>query len=112
MVFLFKDIYLYMTVIEEKLERIKELKQMSPVIQKMLGNVTNNEIIVFDFVVDYSNYRVPKITLLFGFSGEILRKYNGDGSYIIDEHLDSIKNVLSIAGFPELTDRTVRWTWI
>jgi len=88
-----------------------ELNKMRPLIVKMLKHVTKGEISDFDFIIDYLSHNRgdPKVTMLFAISAKVKKQYDGDTDKIIMNHLDNINDVISTAGFPELTKRSIRF---
>jgi hypothetical protein len=47
--------------------------------------------------------------MLFAISAKVKKQYDGDTDKIIMNHLDNINDVISTAGFPELTKRSIRF---
>jgi hypothetical protein len=90
---------------------LDDLQKSRPVIVKMLQKVTDGEINDFDFIVDFLSHNRggAKVTFLFGIPGRVKKDYEGNTDEIIDKHLDSIYSVLSTAGFPEVTKRSISY---
>ena len=81
-------------------------------ISKMIRTITDGEIIDFDFIFDHLTMggRPSIVTIMLGVPGKVKKKYGGNMNEIIDKHEDTIRQVISSFGFPELFTRSIRWT--
>lgn len=80
-------------------------------ISKMIKSETNGEIIDWDFIVDHLTMggRPSIVTFLLAVPAKVKRGYDFDMDELLDKHEDTIRQVISVAGFPELFSRTIRY---
>lgn len=86
---------------------IDDLQKNRDIISKMISQETDNEITDFDFIVDYVSTGRPIITFLLGVPAKIKREYEFDMDELLDKHTDTIRQVISIVGFPEIFKKTI-----
>lgn len=78
-------------------------------IAKMLDIVTNGEIVDIDFIIDHLSTGRPIITIMVAVPGKVKKEYNMDMDLLLNKHEDSIRQVISSFGFPQMFSRTVRY---
>lgn len=86
-----------------------DLQKSRDLISNMLVKETDGEIIDFDFLVDYMSRGRPIITLIFSVPAKIKRKYHFNMDALLDNHLESIQNVISAVGFSEIFSKTIKY---
>lgn len=81
-------------------------------ISKMIEISTDGEINDFDFIVDHLTMggRPSRVHIMLGVPGKVKKEYNGDMNALLDKHQETIRQVVSSFGFPELFSRTIRWS--
>lgn len=80
-------------------------------ISRMIEISTNGEINDFDFIIDHLTMgRRPSIvTIMLGVPGRVKKEYDGDMNSLLNKHEDTIRQVVSSFGFPQLFSRTIRY---
>ena len=78
-------------------------------ISKAINDATKGEIIDFDFIIDHLSGRRPLITIMLAIPAKIKRKYDFDTDLILDKHTETIRQIISVFGFPELFSRSIRY---
>ena len=80
-------------------------------ISKMIKSETNGEITDWDFIIDHLTMggRPSIITFLLGVPAKVKREYDFDMDELLDKHEDTIRQVISVAGFPEVFNRTIHY---
>lgn len=80
-------------------------------ISRMIEISTNGEINDFDFMVDHLTMggRPSRVTIMLGVPGKVKKEYDGDMNALMDKHQETVRQVVSSFGFPELFTRTIRW---
>lgn len=86
-----------------------DLQRDRKVIAKLLSSATDGEISDFDFIIDYVSSSRPIITILLGVPAKVKREYDFDMDNFLDTHMETIRQVLSFAGYPNLFSRTVSY---
>lgn len=88
-----------------------DLQKYREEISQMLKQSTNGEISDFDFIIDHLTMGGgPSIvTIMLGVPAKVKREYDFDMNKLLDTHEDTIRWVISTAGFPELFSRTIRY---
>lgn len=76
-------------------------------ISRMLRKATRGEINDFDFIVDYVSTGRPIVRFMFAVPGKIKKQYDGDMIKLLDNHDETIKSVISAAGYPEIFSRSI-----
>ena len=80
-------------------------------ISKMIEIETDGEITDWDFMVDHLTMggRLSIVTIILSVPTKVKRQYDFDMDELLDKHEDTIRQVISVAGFPELFRRTIRY---
>lgn len=78
-------------------------------ISKAINDATEGEIVDFDFIIDHLSGRRPLITIMLAIPAKIKRKYDFDMDLLLDKHTETIRQIISVFGFPELFSRSVRY---
>ena len=80
-------------------------------ISRMIELTTNGEINDFDFIIDHLTMggRPSIVTIMLGVPGKVKKEYMGDMNKLLDNHVETVRQVISSFGFPELFGRTIRW---
>lgn len=91
------------------MESFDDLQKNRTLISKMLNKQTKGEITDFDFFVDYLNIKKGHITFMFAVPAKVKKEYNMDVDAIIAKHFDTIKRILSVAGFPSIMNRSYQY---
>lgn len=88
-----------------------DLQKYREQIRDMIKLATNGEIVDFDFIVDFltKGGRPSIVTIMLGVPAKVKREYDFDMNAILDKHEDTIRQVISTAGFPEVFSRTVQY---
>jgi len=87
-----------------------DLLKNRELISHMLNVMTNGEINDFDFIVDHMSIGRPLITIMLGVPAKVKRKYNFDMDDLLNTHLETIRRVISTAGFPEVFTRSIQYS--
>lgn len=88
-----------------------DLQKNRKLVAKLISNSTKGEIIDFDFFINYVSTGRPIITIMLGAPSKIKRKYmnNGGIDELLDNHIETIRQTISAAGFPELFKGSVEY---
>ena len=88
-----------------------DLQKNRKLISKMLKKETDGEIVNFDFIVSHISFGKPIVTFLLAVPAVVKRdyRYNGGEDAILDKHMETIRQVVSAAGFPEVFSRSVSY---
>ena len=80
-------------------------------ISEMINSLTDGEITDFDYMVDHFTLgNTPSmISIMLAVPGRVKKEYDGDMNALIDKHQETIRQVVSSFGFPELFSKTIRW---
>ena len=78
-------------------------------ISKAIKDATEGEIVDFDFIIDHLSGRRPLVTIMLAIPAKIKREYDFDIDLILDKHSETIRQIISIFGFPELFSRTIKY---
>ena len=80
-------------------------------ISKMIEVSTDGEIVDFDFMVDHLTMggRPSIVTIMLAVPGKVKKEYDGDMNLLLDRHQETVRQVVSSFGFPELFNRTIRY---
>lgn len=87
-------------------ELLKHRKKISKVLQAS----TMGEINDIDFIIDYVSTGRPIFTILLGVPGKVKKKYNGDMDELLNRHQETISQVISSFGFPQVFSRTIKYS--
>lgn len=86
-----------------------DLNKDRKLISRMLNKATNGEITDFDFIVNFQSTGRPTVILMLAVPGKIKKEYNGNMESLLDTHKENIKNIVSIAGYPEIFSRPIEY---
>ena len=86
-----------------------DLQKNRKLISQMLKSETNGEISDFDFIVSFVSFGKPIVTILLGVPAKVKREYDFDMDELLDKHEDTIRQVISVVGFPEVFNRTIHY---
>lgn len=77
----------------------------------MIDSLTDGEISDFDFMVDHLTMggTPSRVTIMLAVPGRVKKEYDGDMNALMNKHEETIRQVVSSFGFPELFTRTIRW---
>ena len=78
-------------------------------ISKAINVATESEIVDFDFIIDHLSGRRPLITIMLSVPAKVKRKYDFDMDSLLDKHTETIRQIISVFGFPELFSRSIRY---
>jgi len=78
-------------------------------ISKAISDATKGEIVDFDFIIDHLSGRRPLVTIMLAIPAKIKRKYDFDTDLILDKHTETIRQIISVFGFPELFSRSIKY---
>ena len=95
-------------------EWFNDLQKNRKLVAKLISNNTKGEIVDFDFYVNYVSTGRPIIVIMLGVPSRIKRKYMNDGGIdqLLDNHMETIRQTISAAGYPELFKRSVQYELI
>lgn len=89
-----------------------DLQKNRKAISQMLSSATNGEISDFDFVVSFISFGKPVVTILLAVPAKVKREYDFDMDRFLNIHMDTIRQVISAAGYPELYKRRVNYQFL
>ena len=80
-------------------------------ISKAVQDATEGEIIDFDFMIDHLTMggRPSIVTIMLSVPAKVKRNYDFDMDQLLDKHTETIRQIISVFGFPELFSRSIRY---
>jgi hypothetical protein len=93
------------------MDTFDDLQKYRERISDMLRIATDGEITNFDFIIDFltKGGRPGIVTILLGVPSKVKREYDFDMNALLDKHEDTIRQVISASGFPDLFKRTIHY---